>query len=126
MIVGGGGFKGMPDVDCVLVVRVKDDLGEVMMFVEDCARDGKSFIVENVVGLVLVGDAELVSQVEVGEPVSHATKTSICETKCRIRCILQGVPRYTLQKINAIGIANVVGEPQQFIPDGVVDADRCH
>ena len=60
LIVGSSGFKGMPDVDCVLVVGVKDDLRKVMMFVEDRARDSEGFVIENVVGLVLIWDVELV------------------------------------------------------------------
>ena len=66
LIVRCSGFKGMPNVDCILVVRVKDDSKKVMMFIKDHTCDSKSFIIENVVGLGLSWNVELVTWVEFG------------------------------------------------------------
>ena len=126
LVVRWGGFKRMPDVDRILIVGVKDDPGEVVMFIKDCACDGESFVIEDVVGLGLVRDVELESEVELREPVGHTIEAGICEADRCVRGVQCRVPGDAPQEKDAIGVASVLGEPQQLILDGVVDADRCH
>ena len=51
MVIQCSHFEGVPYVDSVLVIGVDDNAGEVVTFVKDGAHDGKSLIIENVVGL---------------------------------------------------------------------------
>ena len=119
-------FKGMPDVDGILVVGVKDDLGEVVMVIKDGTRDGEGFIIKDVVGLPFLRDVALECKVEFREPVGHAVEAGIRETDSRTGCVLRRVPGDTPQEEDAIRSASMLGEPQQLITNGIIDADRCH
>ena len=126
LVIRWGGFKRMPDVNSILIVGVKDDPGEVVMFVKDHACDSEGFIIEDVVGLGLIGDVELESEVELREPVGHTIYTGICEADHCVRGVQCRVPGDALQEKDAVGIASMLGEPHQLVSDCIVDADRCH